>query len=102
MDTASGGVFSQPKPKGRNQQAAINAIKNAISTATDMGRGGYPPSTRCLKADTAVLHIIATIGHIQQNKRSNQARTLLNGLVNGGYLGSGLEGDDGWVWLNDQ
>ncbi len=102
VDTASGGVFSQPKPKGRNQQAAMNAIKNAISTATDMGRGGCPPSTRCLRADTAVLHITATIGHIQQNKRSNQARILLNGLVNGGHLGSGLEGDDGWVWLNDQ
>jgi hypothetical protein len=55
-----------------------------------------------MKADAAVLHIVTTLGHAEKNKRNNRARTLLNDLVKGGYLGSGLEGDDGWVWLIDQ
>jgi hypothetical protein len=94
-----GGVFSQPKPKGKSQQSALKAIKNAIRAATDVGRGGCSPATRCLNAEIAVLSIVATIGHVQQNKRNNRARTLLDDLVKGGYMGSGLEGDDGWVWL---
>lgn len=101
VERDSGNVFSLPKPQGLNQRAALHVLKNAINTATDIGRGGCSPSTRCMKADTAVLHIVTTLGHAEKNKRNNRARTLLNDLVKGGYLGSGLEGDDGWVWLID-
>jgi len=101
VERDSCGVFSKPKPKGQFQQAALIAIKSAISTTTDIGRGGCSPVTRCVKDDVAVSHIVATLGHVQPNKRKNRARTLLDDLVKGGYLGSGLEGDDGWVWLMD-
>jgi hypothetical protein len=101
VEPDSGGVFSQPKPKGKFQQAALNAIKRAINTTTDIGLGGCSPATRCLKDDVAVSHIVAIMGHVLPNKRNNRARTLLDDLVKGGYLGSGLEGDDGWVWLID-
>jgi hypothetical protein len=102
IERDSGGVFSKPKPKGQFQQAALNAIKSAISTTTDIGRGGCSPATRCLKVDVAVSHIVATLGHVQQNKRNNRARVLLDDLVKGAHLGSGLEGDEGWVWLTNQ
>lgn len=102
VERDSGNVFSLPKPQGLNQQAALIAIKSAINAAKDIGRGGCPQATRCIQADAAVLHIVTTLGHTEKNKRKNRARTLLNDLVKGGYLGSGLEGDDGWVWLIDQ
>ena len=102
VERDSSGVFSQPKPKGHAQRSALKAIKNAISTTTDFGRGGCSPATRCLKDDDAVSSIVATLGHVLPNKRNNRARALLDDLVKGGYLGSGLEGDDGWVWVFDQ
>lgn len=101
VEADAGAVFALPKPKGRDQLAALKAIKAAIGVATDVGRGGCSPTTRCLKDDVAVSQIVATIGHVQQTKRKNRARTLLDGLVKGGYLDTGIEGDDGWVWLVD-
>lgn len=101
VEAETGAVFSLPKPKGRVQQSALKAIKVAIGVATDLGRGGCSPTTRCLKDDVAVSHVAATMGHVLPNKRNNRARTLLDDLVKGGYLASGLEGDDGWVWLMD-
>lgn len=102
VERESGGSFSQPKPKGTSQQAALSAIKNAINSAVDIGRGGCSPATRCLKADVAVSHIVASLGHVLPNKRNNRARVLLDDLVKSAHLGSGLEGDDGWVWLSDE
>jgi hypothetical protein len=55
--------------------------------------------TKCLCSEDAVTVVIETLAGVEANKRRNRARTLLQGLLTSGHLLSGLEGDDGWVWL---
>ena len=99
VETDRGGVYSLPKPKGASQQIALRVIKTAINLSNETGRGGCTSTTRCLKVENAVGLIAKNLATVLPNKRNNRARTLLNDLVKGGHLGTGIEGNDGWVWL---
>ncbi len=92
-------LFQQAAPKGPAQKAALSAIRLAVNASTAVGRGGCAALTKCLRTEVAVTVVIETLAGVEANKRSNRARTLLQGLLTSGHLLSGLEGDDGWVWL---
>jgi hypothetical protein len=92
-------LFQQADPKGPAQKAALRALRSAINASTEMGRGDCPSLIKCLRSEDAVTVVIETLAGVEANKRSNRARTLLQGLLTSGHLLSGLEGDDGWVWL---
>jgi hypothetical protein len=92
-------IFQLADPKGPAQKSALTALRSAISASTEIGRAKSSVQTKCLSAEDAVAAIIDTLASVRQNQRSNRARSLLQGLVTGGHLLSGLEGEDGWVWL---
>jgi hypothetical protein len=92
-------LFQPAEPKGPAQKAALRALRSAINTSTDMGAGGCAALTKCLRSEDAVTVVIETLAAVKANQRSNRARVLLQGLLTSGHLLSGLEGDDGWVWL---
>lgn len=92
-------IFQLADPKGSVQKAALRATRSAINISTEMGRANSSVQTKCLSTEDAVTAIIDTLASVRQNQRSNRARSLLQGLLAGGHLLSGLEGEDGWVWL---
>jgi hypothetical protein len=44
--------------------------------------------------------VAATLTTVDKNKRKNRAGQIIQSLISGGHLGSGLENDEGWLWLN--
>jgi hypothetical protein len=92
-------LFQQADPKGSAQKAALRSLRSAIKASAEMGRGDCAALTKCLRSEDAVTVVIETLAGVEANKRRNRARTLLQDLLTSGHLLSGLEGDDGWVWL---
>jgi hypothetical protein len=92
-------LFQPADPKGPAQKAALRALRLAVNASTEMGRCNTSAGTKCLHSDDAVAAVTATLASVETNKRSNRARTLVQSLLTSGHLLSGLESDDGWVWL---
>lgn len=92
-------LFQPADPKGHVQKAALRALRSAVNASTEMGRCDSSAVTKCLRAEDAVTVVIETLATVEPNKRSNRARKLVQDLLTSGHLLSGLEGDDGWVWL---
>ena len=65
----------------------------------DRGKAQASPNAQCLRVEVAMTAITLTLATFAADKRNNRARTLLDGLVAGGHLASGIEGDEGWLWL---
>lgn len=99
VESDVGCVFRQAEPKGAAQKAALRAMKTAIRASTDFGRAGSGSSSHCLRVVDGIGKITATLTTCAANKRNNRAQRLLDDLVRAGFLASGLEGDEGWVWL---
>lgn len=99
VERDSAQIFQLTDPKGPAQKAALHATRMAINASTEMGRANSSAQTKCLSIEDAVTTIIETLVAVKQNQRSNRARTILQTLLKGEHLLSGLEGEKGWVWL---
>ena len=94
-----GGVFQKPEPSGKDQKAALKLLKTEIPLSTDIAKAGSSTKTQCLKVEDAVIKIAGTLATVQTNKRKNRARAILKGLIDGSFISTGIEQDEGWVWL---
>lgn len=92
-------VFKRPEPSGSRQKAAYAFIKQALVISQDFNKCNSGSQTACIKVEDAVTKLASTLTTLTSNKRSNRARTIIGSLIQGGYLGTGLELDDGWLWL---
>lgn len=98
LDTAA--AFAVKEPSGKNQKSAYSAIRQAVRASMHTGQGGAGLSVPCISVDAAVEAAVQTLTSGDPHKRNNRARTLVQNLVNRGYLYSGLDGaGDAWVWL---
>ena len=96
-------VLQKPGPQGSSQKPAYRAIKKLITGSTDTGIAGAPFSANCIEVESTVEIVASDLVTVQSNKRSNRARNIINNLIAGGYLRSGIEQttDEGWIWLPD-
>ena len=100
IDPNPGTVFSQakPPPTGKNQKAALAAVRKALGVSTDLGKGGSSPKVPCILVEVAVQGVAKDLIAMASNRRSNAARTQVQGLISGGFLGAGVDGGDEWLW----
>jgi hypothetical protein len=92
-------VFVTKEPSGSQQKKALSALRKALAVSKDFGVSGSGPSTPCIKVGDAVTSISVGLTTTPKNKRNNRAKTLIDDLIKGGYLGTGLDvSDEGWVW----
>ena len=94
-----GQVFQTPEPSGKDQKAALKQMKAEIPQSKETNKAGSGTQTQCLKVEDAVTRIAGTLTTVVANKRNNRARAILKGLIDGGYINTKLEGDEGWLWL---
>lgn len=97
-----GNIFVKSPPKGWKQQPALKEIKQYIAKIDSpvVGIAGCPSNAACLKFEEAVSTLSGTLSTIQKHKRNNEARRLLKGLTDGGYLGSVIDANgDTWIWI---
>lgn len=80
-------VFTKPEPSGSAQKAALKVIKEKLKLKPKI----------CV--DDAIEAIKSTLTTVKPNQRSNRARVIVQGLVNGGHLQSALENDVGVIWV---
>lgn len=94
-------IFVKPEPSGSNQKLVLKAVKSALSgLKASTGQGGSPAGTPCLKMEDAVATGGAALTTTEKNRRNNIAKTTITALVNGGFLGSGIDAaGDAWCWL---
>ena len=89
-----------PTPKGSQQKPAYAALKNLIDRSSARGKGNASFHTCCVDLDSAVTAITETLGTVDQGKRSNRAKTLIDSFVSAEFLITGLdESGNAWYWL---
>jgi hypothetical protein len=92
-------IFVTKEPSGSQQKKALSALRQELAVSKDFGVVGSGPSTPCMKVSDAVTSVSAGPTTTSKNKRNNRAKTLIDDLLKGGYLGTGVDvSDDGWVW----
>lgn len=95
-----GTLFAKPAPKGNRQGPAFKAVKSELAKSTTLGKGGSTAKTQCAKVDDIIPVIAGTLTTTKANQRTNEAKKILDSLIAGGHLGSGLDAaQDGWCWL---
>ena len=92
------------KPSGIQQRPANNSLKKLIENSPINGLAGTPFNTRCVSIDSAVTEIDGTLNTVEKGKRKNRAETLIDAMINGSFLMSGIDSatGDSWCWLPDR
>jgi hypothetical protein len=91
-------VIAPRLPSGRAQRPALAAVRGLIKTSAVFGKCQIDMAIPCVSVADAVDVVVETLATTPKNKRRNRANQLITELVNHGYLRSGLDGDEGWVW----
>lgn len=92
-------VFQTPEPGGKDQKAALKLIKAEIVLSAEVNKARSGGHTQCMRVEDAVTRIAGTLAAVHRSKRNNRARAILKSLIDGRHINSGLDGDEGWVWL---
>jgi hypothetical protein len=92
-------IFVNKQPSGKNQQAALAVVKRELLISPIEGKWLSGPNTPCLRVDDAITAVANSLSTEAANKRWNRAKTLVSGLIAGGFLQSALDQDEGWLWL---
>ena len=99
IETDTGQILVTREPSGSQQRLAFAAIRRALASATNFGKCTAGTGTPCLRVPEAIAAVAAERTTDAPNKRYNRAKSLLDSLLGGGYLCSGLDAQgDGWVW----
>lgn len=93
-------IFKKVEPSGKNQKPAFKLIKQALTNSTEFNKCNSGTKTQCIKVEYAISMVAGTLSTVASNKRTNRAREVVSGLTQGGFLGTGIELDEGWIWLN--
>lgn len=92
-------IFVNTQPSGKNQKSALVTLKRELLNSQVKGKCHSGVSTACLRVDDAITALANTLTTVAANKRRNRARTLIDGLIAGGFLETALDQDEGWLWL---
>ena len=93
-------IFQKPEPSGKDQKPALKLIKQTLLNSADFNKCNSGLQTQCIKAEDAITIVAGTLSTVAKNKRNNRAKTIIEGLIQGGFIGTGVEFDVGWLWLN--
>ena len=92
-------VFAPKEPSGGRQKIALKAIQRALAASKDFGIASSGSNTPCITVDEATTKVAHELTTEEKSKRRSRAKALIDGLIKGGYLGTGLDASyDGWVW----
>ena len=92
-----------PEPSSSRQKPAFKAIKSLIGRSSFTGMAGAPFYANCTSLDLAVIAVVGTLGTVDQGKRKNTSKRLIEQLCSNGYLKSGLDDEgDAWYWLPER
>jgi len=92
-------IFVNKQPSGKNQQAALAILKRELQNSQIKGKWLSGANTPCLRVDDAITVVANSLTTEVASKRRNRAKTLVTGLIVGGFLQSTLDQDEGWLWL---
>ena len=92
-------IFVRPEPQGKDQIAAFRLIKTKLNASPSKGKARCPQLDPCITIEQSIASVADSLVTYQSNKRKNRARKIVDDLIKGGHFASGLEGDEGWLWL---
>lgn len=87
------------EPSGKNQKAVLKLIKNALFASVDLNRCEAGAEKKCIRVEEAILIAAGALATVVKNKRANLARSVIASLVENGFFCSGIEAEEGWIWL---
>jgi putative DNA primase/helicase len=95
-----GAMFRPNPPQGQHQKSALAVIRSSLGSVADFGKAGTGQQTPCLRLDEAVKIAADALVGVDKKRRTPRAREAVQGLVIGGHLRRGLDGEqEEWVWL---
>jgi len=93
------GVFQIREPTGKQQRPALRQLKAVLQKSAYLGKAECGVQTKCLPVEEAIKAIAGTLTTVAKHKCIHRAKDVLDGLVKGGHVNTGFDGDDCWVWL---
>ena len=99
VERVYGQLFQTKEPKGGFQKTALKLLKMEIPLSADVNKARSGTATECMKVEDAITRVAGILTTTKDHQRSNRARAILQSLIDGGFISSGLDGDEGWVWL---
>jgi hypothetical protein len=100
VEPDSSALFAPRQPSGKKQQAALALLKRELGNSKFKGKCHSGGNTACLQVDDAITLVANSLTTEATNKRRNRSKSLIDGLVNGGFLETALDPQgDGWLWL---
>jgi hypothetical protein len=92
-------VVMRPEPRGKCQLAAFRLIKAKLNGSPSKGKARCSQLDPCITIEQAIASVADSLVTYESNKRKNRARKIVDDIIKGGHFDSGLEGDEGWLWL---
>ena len=100
MEPDTSTIFATKQPSGKRQHATLTTLKRELNNASTKGKCHSGTNTACLRVDYAITAVANTLTTEAANKRRNRSKTLIDGLVAGGFLETALDPQgEGWLWL---
>jgi hypothetical protein len=99
VEPDSSKVFVTREPSGAKQKLALAAIRRALASATNIGKCTSGTGNPCLSVPEAIAVVAAKLTTDPANKRNYKAKGLIDSLLGGGFVCSGVDAQgDGWLW----
>lgn len=93
-------IFVNKQPQGKSQKAALATLKRELLNSQVQGKCHSGANTACLRVHDALIAVANTLTTEAANKRKNRAKTIIDGLIAGGFLETALDSlGEGWLWL---
>jgi len=103
VESESSSLPPMPEPSGSRQKPALKVIKSLIGNSSIAGMAGAPFYANCVSLDSAVIEVVGILCTVDQGKRKNTSKRLIEQLCSNGYLKSGLDDEgDAWYWLPER
>lgn len=92
-------ILTPKVPSGSQQKVALRSIRSAIANSVTTGVAVAGANNACIRVNDGITAVAAVLTTTSKNKRNSRAKTLIDGLIKDGYLGTGLDpSGDGWLW----
>jgi hypothetical protein len=89
------------EPSGGSQRAALKAVRDATRKSEESGFAGSGQDTLCVTMEEGVTAVAGALISVPPNKKKNNARRIIQGLISRDFLRAGSEGDEEWLWCLD-
>ena len=92
-------ITQKREPSGKQQKAGLTLIRKLLSQSNIKNKCTSGANTQCIKVAEAIERFSETLTAVPSNKRNSRSGSVVQSLINGGYVKTGTSNSEGWLWV---